>query len=52
MARRKRGMGSIFKHSSSWWIAFYDHGKQVKERVGSVGLITKGQVTCPLIIGP
>jgi integrase len=45
MARkhRKRGMGSIFKHGSSLWIAFYDHGKQVKERVGPVGLVTKGQ---------
>lgn len=40
---RKRGMGSIFKHGSSWWIAFYDHGKQVKERVGPIGLVTKGQ---------
>src|ERR1700758_3791177 len=36
-------MGSIFKHGSSWWIAFYDHGKQVKERVGPIGLVTKGQ---------
>ena len=41
--KRKRGMGSIFKHGTSWWIAFYDRGKQVKERVGSIGLITKGQ---------
>ncbi len=45
MARkhRKRGMGSIFKHGTCWYIAFYDHGKQVKERVGPVGLVTKGQ---------
>lgn len=41
--RRKRGMGSIFKHGTSWYIAFYDHGKQIKEKVGPVGLITKGQ---------
>lgn len=41
--QRKRGMGSIFKHGSSWWIAFYNHGKQVKERVGPIGLVTKGQ---------
>ena len=41
--QRKRGMGSIFQHGTSWWIAFYDHGKQVKERVGPIGLITKGQ---------
>ena len=36
-------MGSIFKHGSSWWIAFYRNGMQIKERVGAVGLITKGQ---------
>ena len=40
---RRKGMGSIFKHGSSWWIAFYYNGKQVKERVGPVGLVTKGQ---------
>lgn len=40
---RRRGMGSIFKHGTSWYIAFYDHGKQVKEKVGPIGLITKGQ---------
>jgi len=41
--QRKRGMESIFQHGTSSWIAFYDHGKQVKERVGPIGLITKGQ---------
>jgi integrase len=41
--QRKRGMGSIFKHGSSWWIALYDHGKKVKGRAGPIGLITKSQ---------
>lgn len=41
--QRKRGMGSIFKHGNSWWIAYYIGGKQVKERVGAVGVVTKGQ---------
>ena len=45
MARklRKRGTGSIFKYGVSLWIAFYDHGKQVKERVGPIGFVTKSQ---------
>jgi integrase len=41
--RRKRGMGSIFKHGTSWWISFYHFGRQIRERIGPVGLITKGQ---------
>ena len=40
---RKRGTGSIYKRGSSWWIAFYHNGRQIRERVGPVGLITKGQ---------
>jgi len=40
---RKRGMGSIYKHGRSWYIAYYIEGKQVKEKIGSIGLVTKGQ---------
>lgn len=40
---RKRGMGSIFKHGPSWWIGYYVEGRLVRERVGPIGLVTKGQ---------
>jgi len=36
-------MGSIFKHGRSWYIAYYVDGQQVKEKIGTVGLVTKGQ---------
>lgn len=41
--QRKRGMGSIFKHGPSWWIGYYVDGKLVRERIGPIGLVTKGQ---------
>jgi hypothetical protein len=40
--RRKMGMGSIFKHGRSWHIAYYVNGEQIKEKIGTVGLVTKG----------
>jgi integrase len=45
MARkhRKRGMGSIFKHGPSWWIGYYVDGRLFRERIGPIGLVTKGQ---------
>ncbi|MGB7292419.1 MAG: site-specific integrase [Thermodesulfobacteriota bacterium] len=45
MARkqRARGMGSIFKHGNSWWIAYYNNKRQIKERIGHVGIFTRGQ---------
>jgi len=46
--QRKRGTGSIFKHGSSWWIAYYYDGKQLRERVGPIGLVTKGQAELAL----
>jgi len=42
--KRKRGMGSIYKHGRSWYIAYYVNGQQIKEKIGSVNLLTKGQV--------
>lgn len=41
--RRKRGSGSIFVHGRSWYIAYYFYGEQIKEKIGSTRLITKGQ---------
>jgi len=41
--KRRRGMGSIFKHGRSWYIAYYVGGQQIKEKIGTVGLATKGQ---------
>ncbi|HEX3036312.1 MAG TPA: phage integrase SAM-like domain-containing protein [Thermodesulfobacteriota bacterium] len=41
--QRKRGMGSIFKHGSSLYIAYYVNGEQIKEKIGPIGLVTKGQ---------
>jgi len=40
--KRRRGQGSIFKHGKSWYIGFYTQGVQIKEKIGSVNLITKG----------
>jgi len=40
--RRKRGQGSIYKHGKSWYISFYAQGVRVRERIGSINLITKG----------
>jgi len=40
--RRKRGQGSIYKHGRSWYISFYAQGVRVRERIGSINLITKG----------
>lgn len=41
--QRKRGMGSIFKHGSSLYIAYYVNGEQIKEKIGPIGLVTRGQ---------
>jgi len=41
--RRKRGSGSIFVHGGSWYIAYYVNGQQIKEKIGSTKLVTKGQ---------
>ena len=31
MPKYKHGSGSIYKRGQTWWIAYYDHGKQVCE---------------------
>ena len=36
-------MGSIYKHGRSWYIAYYIDNKQVKERIGAIGMVSKGQ---------
>jgi len=41
--KRRRGTGSVFRHGSSLWIAYYVDGNQIKERIGPIGLVTKGQ---------
>jgi hypothetical protein len=41
--KRKKGSGSIFKRHNSWFIGYYVSGTQFKEKVGPVGLTTKGQ---------
>ena len=40
---RRRGTGSIFKRSNTWYIAYYVDGEQFKEKIGSAPLVTKGQ---------
>ncbi|HEX9666404.1 MAG TPA: site-specific integrase [Thermodesulfobacteriota bacterium] len=41
--RRAWGTGSIYKRGKSWYIAYYADGKQIREKIGSTALITKGQ---------
>jgi len=41
--KRKRGMGSIFVHGNSLYVGYYHKGKQIKERVGPKGIVTRGQ---------
>lgn len=41
--KRRRGSGSVFKHGNNWYIGFYFKGRQIKEKVGPIDHISKGQ---------
>jgi len=41
--KRTRGSGSIFQRGKTWYIAYYVNGEQIKEKIGTAPLVTKGQ---------
>lgn len=45
---RTRGSGSIFQRGKTWYIAYYVHGEQVKEKIGTAPMLTKGQAELAL----
>lgn len=46
--RRRRGEGSIFKHGNSWYIGYYYNNKQIREKIGSTKVFSKGQAETAL----
>lgn len=45
---RTRGSGSIFQRGKTWYIAYYVNGEQVKEKIGTAPMVTKGQAELAL----
>ena len=33
-SRRPRGGGRVFQRGQTWWISFYDHGREHRESAG------------------
>jgi len=46
--KRRKGTGSIFQRGKTWYIAYYANGEQIKEKIGTVPLVTKGQAELAL----
>ncbi len=46
--KRTRGSGSIFQRGKTWYIAYYVNGEQIKEKIGTSPLVTKGQAELAL----
>ena len=46
--KRTRGTGSIYSRGKTWYIAYYVNGEQIKEKIGTAPLVTKGQAELAL----
>jgi len=46
--KRTRGSGSIYSRGKTWYIAYYVNGEQIKEKIGTAPLVTKGQAELAL----
>ena len=38
---RRRGSGSVYTRGNNWYISYYFNKKQIREKVGVIGIVTK-----------